>query len=258
MIDDYGVDWILQDGENMVKVCDKSTHTHDPGDSNYSNAVDGLDWVVDQAQRLRPGVVWENCEDGGNMMTYAMVRRYVTSITADNADVMTTRRAMYGATWPFPPRYTDRYMQDEELDTYVTRSYMFGGPWILMNRLPLMTEPNLEFLAAEIALYKELRGRIRDGKVFHLLGPPAERQFDAIESYDPATDSALVFVFRAGAPNAAQTVPVRGIHPDRSYTVRFRNTGRALVSTGAELLAGGLQVSLPDLYSADIVHIDPR
>src|SRR5208283_5470440 len=26
MIDDYGVDWIVQDGENMVKQCTKTTH----------------------------------------------------------------------------------------------------------------------------------------------------------------------------------------------------------------------------------------
>ena len=34
MIDEYHVDWILQDGQNMVKQCTKSTHTHDPADSN--------------------------------------------------------------------------------------------------------------------------------------------------------------------------------------------------------------------------------
>src|SRR5689334_17767887 len=32
LIDEYHVDWILQDGENMVKECAKSTHTHDPAD----------------------------------------------------------------------------------------------------------------------------------------------------------------------------------------------------------------------------------
>jgi hypothetical protein len=69
MIDDYGVDWVLQDGENMVKECSKTTHTHDPQDSNYSNSVDGIDAIVDEALRRRPAVVWENCEDGGNMMT---------------------------------------------------------------------------------------------------------------------------------------------------------------------------------------------
>ena len=43
MIDDYHVDWILQDGQNMVKQCTKTTHTHDPADSNYANSVQGID-----------------------------------------------------------------------------------------------------------------------------------------------------------------------------------------------------------------------
>ena len=70
MIDDYSVDWILQDGANVVKRCTKTTHTHDPADSNYSNAVDGLDYVVSAVQAARPNVLWENCENGGSMMTF--------------------------------------------------------------------------------------------------------------------------------------------------------------------------------------------
>ena len=54
MIDEYGVDWILQDGENMVKTCTKSSHTHDPADSNYSNAVNGLNAVVAAIQKAVP------------------------------------------------------------------------------------------------------------------------------------------------------------------------------------------------------------
>jgi len=85
MIDEYRLDWFLQDGENMVKRCTKSSHTHDPRDSNYSNAVDGLNAVIAEIQRQRPHVLWENCEDGGNMMTFNMARYYVTSIAADDS-----------------------------------------------------------------------------------------------------------------------------------------------------------------------------
>jgi alpha-galactosidase len=186
-----------------------------------------------------------------------MTRRYVTSIASDNADVMTTRRSMFGATYPFPPRYTDRYMQDEQLDTYTTRSYMFGGPWIFMNRLPLMSGRDIDFAASEIRLYKTLRARIRDGKVFHLTGPPAERHIDAIESYDQATDSALVFVFRAGAAASGARVEIRGLNPGRMYRVRFQNSARVLQASGADLMSTGVQVGLPDLYIGEILHVEP-
>src|SRR6266851_9794280 len=59
MIDDSNPDWILQDGGNMVRQCTKTTHTHDPADSNYANSVDGLNAIVQKIQELRPQAVWE-------------------------------------------------------------------------------------------------------------------------------------------------------------------------------------------------------
>ena len=75
----------------MVKVCTKTTHTHDPRDSNYSNAVDGINYVISEIQRQRPDVLWENCEDGGSMMTFNMVQSYVTSITNDASGALRSR-----------------------------------------------------------------------------------------------------------------------------------------------------------------------
>src|SRR3974390_2516278 len=99
MIDDYGVDWITQDGAEVIEECDKTTHTHDPADSNYSNSVNGLDAILTAIQSARPNVVGENCENGGNMMTFNMVKHYVTSITNDASGALQSRRAVYGATY---------------------------------------------------------------------------------------------------------------------------------------------------------------
>ena len=114
MIDEYHVDWILQDGQNMVKQCTKTTHTHDPADSNYANSVQGINAVVSAIQQARPNVFWENCENGGNMMTFNMVKSYVTSITNDASGSLASRQAVYGATYPFPPRYAERYMPESD------------------------------------------------------------------------------------------------------------------------------------------------
>src|SRR5579863_990087 len=135
MIDNYNVDWILQDGQNMVKKCTKTTHTHDSRDSNYSNAVDGINYVIAQIQRQRPKVLWENCEDGGSMMTFNMVQNYVTSITNDASGALGSRQGVYGATYPFSPRFAERYMGEKPDSTYDTRSYMFGGPWYIMSQV---------------------------------------------------------------------------------------------------------------------------
>ncbi len=255
MIDDYNVDWILQDGENMVKECTKKTHTHDPADSNYSNAVDGLNAVVTTIQARRPRVVWENCEDGGNMMTYNMMRRYATSIAADDSGPLTTRQAIYGITYPFSPRYADRYMPDEQLSPYITRSYMFGGPWIFMNKLPEMRQQDTDLAASEIRLFKSLRARIRDGKVFHLGGRPSETTTDAIESYHEATDSAIVFLSRAQSP-APRRIRLKGLRPEGAYRVRYQEDQAILRMSGAELMQRGAPVTMGSWWSSEIVYVE--
>ena len=257
MIDDYGVDWIVQDGENMVKRCTKTTHTHSASDSNYSNSVDVLNWVVAEIQRQRPRTLWENCEDGGNMMTFNMLRNYVTSIAADDSGPMTTRQAVFGVTYPFPTRYADRYMPDEELNPYTTRSYMFGGPWIFMNRLVEMRAEDLDLAAAEIKLYKSIRARIRDGRVYHLSARPAEYRTDALQSYHEASDSSIIFVMRPQSPASYWLLRPRGLNPQRSYQVRFQESPRRLTMTGAQLLSDGLRVDLPHMWSSEIVYVEP-
>ncbi|MBI3469747.1 MAG: alpha-galactosidase [Candidatus Solibacter usitatus] len=257
MIDDYAVDWILQDGEDMVKQCTKTTHTHDPADSNYANSVEGLDAVLAEVQRLRPNTYWENCENGGNMMTFQMVRNYVTSITNDASGALSSRQAAFGVTYPFPPRYSDRYMPEQELTPYVTRSFMFGGPWIVMNRTLEMSPESLELAASEIALYKGMRDLIRDGKVFHLTPRPAQDRIDAIESYNAAADSALVIVSRPLDPDDFYLLKPRGLRPDNTYRVRFQDDVRTYTMTGAQLASEGVRVELPEPFSAEIVYISP-
>jgi alpha-galactosidase len=257
IIDEYDPDWILQDGENMVKRCTKTTHTHHPGDSNYSNAVEGLNAVLAEVQRQRPKVYWENCENGGNMMTFNMVRRYVTSITNDASGSLSSRRAVYGVTFPFPPRYADRYMPEQEANDYVTNSYKFGGPWVMMNRLLEMKPEQLAFLASEVAKFKARRKQVAEGKVFHLAAP-GETRIDAIQSYDAASDSALAVVTRAQASAKTYTLRPRGLDPGRHYMITFESDPRALTMNGEQLMRDGVRVNLPEPMSSEVVFVDPR
>ena len=255
IIDQYNVDWILQDGQNMVKQCTKTTHTHDPGDSNYANAVEGLNAVVSAIQAARPNVYWENCEDGGSMMTFNMVKSYVTSITNDASGSLASRRAVYGATYPFSPRYADRYMPASDgLDSYATGSYMFGGNWVLMNSLTDLTPDQVAFLGHQIGVYKSQRADVAAGKVYHIL-PPADNGTDAIQSYNPATDNAIAVVTRADSDGAGYVFYPLGLVPAQRYAVWFANDPSIYLQTGSQLMQGGVRVQLPTPYSSDVVHI---
>ncbi len=257
MIDNYNVDWILQDGQNMVKKCTKTTHTHNPRDSNYSNAVDGINYVVSEIQRQRPNVLWENCEDGGSMMTFNMVQSYVTSIANDASGALGSRQGVYGATYPFSPRFADRYMIENPDSAYDTRSYMFGGPWYFMNQLPSFTDAESSFAQAEIAVYKQIRSRIATGTVFHVTSAPAEGRVDAIESLTSANGPAVAVVVRDSSAAASADIPIQGLNPAQTYVVTFQTDGRIFSMTGAQLARPGVSVSLPAAQSGEIVYVIP-
>jgi alpha-galactosidase len=255
MIDEYNVDYIVQDGENMVKRCRRADHSHHPADSNYANAVEGINWVVREIQRQRPEVLWENCQNGGQMLTFQMVQQYVTSITNDASGALDSRKSVWGATYPFSPRYTSRYMPEQPDSVYVTRSYMFGGPWHFMNRLEKMTPAERDLAAREIAVYKNMRGVIRQGRVFHLLGAPADGVPDAIEAYDASTGQAVVVVTRGyGGVNRAIVRP-RGLDPNATYSVRFENEPRREIRTGRQLAESGVLVNFDSPWASEIVYL---
>jgi alpha-galactosidase len=258
IIDTYGVDWILQDGENMVKQCTKSTHTHDPADSNYANSVEGLNYVVEAIQAARPNVLWENCEDGGNMMTFQMVRNYVTSITNDASGALSSRQAVFGATYPFPPRYTDRYMPAEGLTPYVTNSYAFGGPWVIMQPLTSLNGAERQYLSTEIGRYKAKRRSICSGKVFHITSAPAVDRIDVLQSYNPDRDEALAVVSRPKATANSYLLKPKGLSSSQRYRVWFENDSRSVSQTGAQLMRDGISVPLPTTYSSEVVHIEKQ
>jgi len=257
MIDNYNVDWILQDGADMVKKCTKTTHTHDSRDSNYANSVDGIDEVVSQIRSQRPNVMWENCENGGTMMTFSMVQRYVTSITNDASGALGARQGVYGATYPFSPRYADRYMPEDPSSTYITRSYMFGGPWHLMNQLPAMPATSTALVTQEIATYKNVRARIDSGMVYHVTPPPASGRTDALQSYSAAGDRAIAIVTRDNSGDDFADIKILGLQAAKTYRVYFQDDPRTLAMTGGQLSDTGVRVNLPAAQSAEIVYVEP-
>ncbi len=255
LVDRYQVDWLTQDGENLVKECRKTTHTHSAQNSNWSNSVNGIDALVKYARQRLPKLLWENQADGGNMLTYESVKNYVTAASCDACEDNRRRQAVYGMSYPFPTRYIDRYMTDPP-NPWTLRSSMFGGPLIFMQPVSRWSAAEIDVVRREVAVYKSLRKLIRNGKVFHL-APPNDLAVHAIESFDPSTNTAVVFVYR---PNSALSAPIiypQGLRPDITYRVTFQDNRNVRVASGSELMPRGIRVFLPTRNSAEIVYISP-
>lgn len=259
LVSEEGVEYIVQDGEDMVKCCNRADHTHEAGDSNYSNSQYGLDLVIAELKSRHPQLVIENCEDGGCMMTYQMARLYHTSITVDNIDAYSTRQGIYGASYPFSPRYSVRYMQDEPTH-YTLYSSIFGGPLILMHRVTEWTEKQMEETRRAIALYKELRELVRDAKIIHLAAPRNNIPgggwgWDAIQAVAADRSRSIVMVYRAQGDAPERRFYPRGLQAEKSYCIRFSETKASQCLTGAELEKDGILVRLEE-FGAEILFIE--
>lgn len=263
LIAEERLDYIIQDGEDVVKRCLRDDHTHAPGNSNYANSTTGLDQVILAVRQAHPHLVWENCEDGGCMMTYRMARLCHTSITVDNIATYATRQGIYGASYPFSPRYSVRYFEDEPTP-YTLRSALFGGPLILMQRIGEYTPEQMADAQAAIAQYKHLRTIIRGGKVIHLLPPRHNvehhgRGWDAIQAVTPDQARSVVMVYRAlGGPDE-RTIRPRGLRPGASYTVSYADAGVTATRSAEDIQERGVRVALDELSSEvielEIVHV---
>lgn len=258
LIDAGGIDYLVHDGEDMVKPCTRTDHTHAPGDSNYSCSQMGLDVVIETLRTLRPNVIWENCEDGGCMLTYKMARMYHTSIAADNIDTYSTRQGIYGMSYPFTTRYSSRYIQDDPTP-YTLRSVIFGGPLILMQKVGMWGHEQVEMTHAAIGEFKKYRRLIRHGRVIHLLPPLYNIEgggwgWDAIQSVSQDGQESVVLVFRAQGSTSQRTIRPRGLESDGLYTVTLANSGKAVQTSGRQLETDGIDVALAE-FASELLHI---
>ncbi len=256
LVNDFQPDWITQDGENLVKQCTKSSHTHDPANSNWSNSVQGISQLVSWSQQTYPNLLWENNSDGAQMLTFNMVKNYVTAASCDACGEELRIQAVYGQSYVMSPRYIDRYVTGPPT-TWTMRTSEFGGPMILMEDISTWSPDDVALVSKEISIYKSLRGLIRDGKVFHLGPYPGFHNSSAIESYNASMDSAVIYAYRTQGQSATLQVNPQGLQPNGYYSVRFQDAGTSFITAGATLMNVGFAVPLPTPDSAEIVYITP-
>ena len=266
VLDHNGVDWFLTDTW-LWGITDPEKHpiTADP----HWRAAIGFEATMDAIHARRPGVLIEHCDGGLALKNYKMFQQHVTSVSCDNADAIETRLSVYDLSHFLPPRYLDKYQQ-EWRSHYANRSCMLGGPWILMMPIHQLEPGSRDWneLIEDIAVYKRHRARIRDGKILHLLRPddPANAAWDgwdAIGSYHPGDDAAIVFVFRTRGANRSRVVPMKDLRPEGTYRVTFTDTGRTYIASGAEIVGRGFTLELdayaddPHSHCSEIIIIEP-
>ncbi len=263
VVNDYGVDWLVHDF-GVIAACTNPAHGHQAGDGEWATTA-GYYAILDEVRRRHPKLIIENCWDGGSMIDFGMVRRHDTSNTSDYNSALTGRQGVYGLTYVLPPRYAEKYIGDDGTPpAYRFASGLPGGPLLLMGQPTAWDDATASAARSAVGLFKRLRPLLRDGTLYHLLGPPAQDGWDSLLSWDPDLGKGILLAYRGENPAAGMTLFPRGLPDaatfqllceDRLADGTLAGGDLTAVGLGQELEREGISVSIPDPDGTAVVQL---
>ena len=256
LLDQVAPDYLKWDNNLWVN-CNRSGHGHSTTDGNFAHVSALYDLLATLHARY-PRMQIENCSQGGNRLDFGMLRytdvAWVDDRTSPSVHV---RHNLQGATGFFPPQYLLSFVIEDSSEPLVNAPdlplYMQSrmlGILGLTYRAADLSQIDRDRIAEQIAVYKRLRGVLRDasGKLLTAQaapdnGPP----WDIVQQLGTPTGDAALFAFQ-NDPSASGVV----IQPERLdagaiYTVSAPDGTPLRQATGAELAADGIDIeSSPD------------
>ena len=254
------LDMLEHDQVMIVDKCGREDHLHtdSPVDISYRGAQ-GYYRVQDSLRREFPGLLFEDCVNGGRQVDYGIVRRvHYISIT-DTYDPLSNRRAFFDASYALPPAMCECYVENRPGKTpgnflYMLRSGMMGW-FTLMTDTMRWTPGQHELARKELELYKtSLRPLIRDGNLFHVSDRPDGVHWDGMELTSANRLSGALLAFRGTGQEGSHTFLLKGLNPGAIYAVSSPDRpGWQVFRTGRALERVGLKVELSEPESSQVI-----
>lgn len=283
MVTDYHLDMLEHDGYVVAQGCDRANHPHAPPDpanmhimnfaSSFlvesSNSTD-VSYHATRAyyavqfllHKNHPGLLLEMCNDGGRMVDFGSAAHGDYFSITDTYDPLSNRRAFYDTSYLLPPAMLETYVEKWPVPRienfrYMLRSGMMGWLTIMLDTTVWSAEQH-DVAKEEFDLYKHvLRPFIRDADLYHIGARPDGVHWDAVEYFDPARQSGVIYAFRGSVENENNhTFVLKGLQPGRTYQLSFHDHSSAdKVAKGQDLLTSGLTIDLPTRNSSELVLV---
>jgi hypothetical protein len=283
IVNDYHLDMLEHDGYLVAQGCDRTDHPHaspDPKNTRIQKAASSF-WVESSnstdvsyhateayysicstLRKNHPGLMLEICNDGGRMVDFGSAAHGDYFSITDSYDPLSNRRAFYDASHVLPPAMLETYVEKWPVPRienfrYMLRSGMMGWLTIMLDTT-VWSEEQHQVAKAEFELYKtKLRPFIREAELYHISPRPDGVHWDGMEYFDPARKAGIVFAFRGSIEEQDSRVfPLQGIRPEMEYQIHFQDQSSPdRRTTGRELLARGLTVSLAVPNSSELIFI---
>jgi hypothetical protein len=281
LVRDYHLDMLEHDGYVVAQGCERPDHPHASAEASSTHRYRDEDflWVdgsnstdvsyhaslayYDIQSKLKathPGLLLEVCNDGGRMVDFGSAAHGDYFSIIDSYDPLSNRQAFYDASHLFPPAMLETYVREWPTPTtqnflYMLRSGMMGW-FTLMLDTTTWTAQQHAMAKEELRLYKEeLRPLIRNGDLYHVGARPDGQGWDATEYFDASIGRGVLYAFHGADKSQVRfRCHLRGLQPSRRYQLYFHDrTGKDRSVTGAELAQEGIDLSLPEANSSELV-----
>jgi len=264
MMKRYKLDYIKMDfNADPATDSENRSGADDPLYGHYK----GLIGLWEYMHKNYSGLVIENCSSGSlrqDVMTAALTDTHWTS---DNVDNHCNLAINYGATCLFPPEicsdwttYPEEAANRNKLDIPSRFNVNMMGHLGLSGKIWEWTNETKKIAAEKIAIYKKIRGLIRDADVYHLTPQPIfnnPSSITAVQYADTKTDRDIVFVFQTNDPLLTAKLRLRALKDDKEYRILLPKElgGKELKIKGKELMEDGLEINFTDKGVSGIIQI---
>jgi alpha-galactosidase len=270
LVSAYDLDWIKIDYN--IDIGDQFDPA--PGDRVGRRLADHVasyySWL-DSVRAAHPDLIIENCSSGGLRFDMGVMAHTHTSWLSDFVDPKASVELGYGCTLQFVPEICNHWMVGDT-DKGEVDPASAPGWWDFMFRVPFTGQFGIssrvwewnaalrERAAANIALYKRIRGTIAGADVYHLTPPPdryAPTGWAALQYVVQGGRRSVIMAYRLAGGAPAQNFHLRGLVPSVVYRV-VQDGAPIRRATGAELASDGLRVALDAEWRSSVIEIEAQ
>jgi alpha-galactosidase len=267
-VSEYDLDWIKIDYN--IDIGDR----FDPvpvgrAGRRLAEHVTGYYAWLDSVRAEHPDLIIENCSSGGLRFDMGVMAHAHTSWLSDFVDPIASLELGYGCTLQFVPEICNHWMVGDT-DKGEVKQASAPGWWDFMFRVPMNGQFGISSrvwewnaalrgrAAANIALYKRIRGTIAGADVYHLTPPPdryAPTGWAALQYVAQGGGRSVLMAYRLAGGTPVETFHLRGLVPNVEYRVVQDGAPIGRVS-GAELASAGLRIALDAEWRASVIEIE--
>ena len=228
---------------------------------------DSLLAIFERVRRRFPKLMLENCSGGGGRNDLAMLSRFHWAQLSDNWSPAPALKILNGMTLCLAPEQCSTFMGAisygvSDLD-FQLRISLFNHPVVsgVFSSMAMKNDWALARWQHHLDLYKRFaRPMLDTARVFHhtpLLRHDQPGDWCVLEYASPDGEKAYAGLWRlTGEGGDDYRFLPRGLSRERSYRVRFENSGHSTTLTGHELLDRGVRVRLAGPLTSELLMFE--